>query len=507
MNLIIKNIAFILTINMLLVSCKKMMHEEQLSLAKIDSKEKLTDATDALYGILRQLCPYASQNADDLSYYRPYYDFYAGEKCITKTQPPYKEPTYVESSWYKYYYIVISANNLILQYKNGERNKTIQEIYGEVHLLRGYTYYLLTQKYGRVPIVDDLDINYTERLASFESIYMFIENEYKQAISLLPNNNMSARIPYVTPNRGTAKALLAELYLSWAGYPIKDKQKYFDAAREAGSVIDSAAYFGYELLPDFADLWRKDHLFNSENIFALYCKNYTGVRTNDESFSVPSSGTEINFFNNYPPSYRKEITFKTNAIFHKRNLDSITQRLISIDTIVMHFDQVDPCARIGYLKFYLDTVIIKADSTKGRRNDSKTVSYINRFYILRYAQTVLTYAEAMARSGQLNDKAYESVNIIRRRSRHLPLNEPSTFDLQKGLSPEAFADSVVWERAWELCAENSVRWNDLRRLELVEKLPEMQYRYEGGPPPRYDKSVYFEPIPSGDIRLDPHLRE
>jgi hypothetical protein len=87
------------------------------------------------------------------------------------------------------------------------------------------------------------------------------------------------------------------------------------------------------------------------------------------------------------------------------------------------------------------------------------------------------------------------------------LNEPSVYDLQKGLSPEVFADSVVWERAWELCAENNVRWNDLRRLELVEKLPEMRHPLEGGSPAKFDKSVYFWPIPAGDIRLNPGLKD
>lgn len=46
------------------------------------------------------------------------------------------------------------------------------------------------------------------------------------AVDLLPATNKSARIPYVTPSRSTAKAILAETYLSWAGYPCSDFQKY-----------------------------------------------------------------------------------------------------------------------------------------------------------------------------------------------------------------------------------------------------------------------------------------
>jgi hypothetical protein len=332
---------------------------------------------------------------------------------------------------------------------------------------------------------------------------------------LLPDNNASARIPYVTPCRGTAKAFLAELYLNWAGYPIKDTRKYYDAAIQARDLIDSASYFGYELLPDFADLWKKDHLYNNENIFSFYCNNYLIKNYNTSDLSkfygehMINLSAEVNFYNNYPAGYRKEITFKTSYTFYEENWDPILRKTVITDSTVVKIDKVDPCDRIEYRKFYYDTTVVHNYRYVSQYfvSDNPEVFGINRNYILRFAQTVLTYAEAMARSGQLNDKAYEAVNMIRRRARHLPLNEPSAYDLPKGLSPEAFADSVVWERAWELCAENSMRWNDLRRLELVEKLPEMQHPLEGGPPPRYDKSVYFEPIPNGDIRLDPYLRE
>jgi hypothetical protein len=114
----------------------------------------------------------------------------------------------------------------------------------------------------------------------------------------------------------------------------------------------------------------------------------------------------------------------------------------------------------------------------------------------------------MARSGQLNTKAYDCVNRIRRRAHHLDLEVPSAFDLPSGLSANAFADSVVWERAWELCAEPEGRWFDLIRLEMVEDLPKLRNLSEGGPPGLvFDKSVYFFPIPESDKVLNPNLRK
>ena len=120
---------------------------------------------------------------------------------------------------------------------------------------------------------------------------------------------------------------------------------------------------------------------------------------------------------------------------------------------------------------------------------------------------MLTYAEAAARSGNPDQKAYECVNEIRRRAHHLDLHTSSVYDLQPGLSPEVFADSVVWERAWELAGELEGRWFDLLRLEKVGDLPELRNADEGGPPYGYDKSVYFSPVPQYDIDLNSNLGE
>jgi starch-binding outer membrane protein, SusD/RagB family len=135
-------------------------------------------------------------------------------------------------------------------------------------------------------------------------------------------------------------------------------------------------------------------------------------------------------------------------------------------------------------------------------------SYVT-VYLLRYAQTLLTYAEAKARSGQLDDSAYEAVNIIRRRANKLDIHTPSDFDLPKGLSSEQFLDSVVWERAWELCFEPDGRWFDLVRLDLKDKLNN-EYRYSFDVPTVVPQSLltddwYFYKIPQEDRWLNPNF--
>jgi hypothetical protein len=255
---------------------------------------------------------------------------------------------------------------------------------------------------------------------------------------------------------------------------------------------------------------------NSESVFSVYFPKpaiftvdafvktkipYPGVGGGSLQLTPTSSGiwlffypTEVNFFNNYPPGYRKEITFFKTIYVPKSMGDAPKTGYIDIDKVTI-------CNRIGYRKFYYQCY----EGKDGLESPFSILVGIPRVYIFRYTQTMLTYAEAMARSGQLNAQAYECVNQIRRRAHQLDLNTPSAYDLPSGMSSIAFADSVVQERAWELCGEPEGRWFDLVRLEMVEDLPKLRNPDEGGTPSSFDKSVYFSPIPDADIILNPNL--
>ncbi|HNW52469.1 MAG TPA: RagB/SusD family nutrient uptake outer membrane protein [Prolixibacteraceae bacterium] len=130
-------------------------------------------------------------------------------------------------------------------------------------------------------------------------------------------------------------------------------------------------------------------------------------------------------------------------------------------------------------------------------------------YLLRYAQTLLTYAEAKARSGDLDESAFEMVNRVRRRANHVDLFTPSKYDLPPTLTAEQFVDSVVWERAWELAFEPDGRWFDLIRLNMRSKLKDLQFEKD------FPNSVssyyltddwYFYKIPEEDRWLNPNFK-
>lgn len=532
-----KRILYFIVLLGFLAGCESILHEEDSSIGKIENYSDLLTATGGVYGSLADALSEkgfycANVKGDDITWGVTNYDSLFTHWQQTPDNLSFQKAIDNTVVWKTLYSTIVSANNIIVQYPLvAECDRETQKVLGEVYLIRAYCHFRLTRNYGQIPLVSNTNISYKLSKATYNDIYTFIENDLKTAMALLTENNGSAREPYITPNRGTAKALLAEVYLSWAGYPANNAAKYELAAKESGEVIDSASYFGFALMDDFAYLWDKAHLYNTESVFSLYIPISPTTRNSDFDFTsdIDAGGealysgvyledchrfltpdtiiqclgvnyfpVENKFYNTYPQQYRKEVTFYTTLYF------------LSDEKPYYYMDEVYKDNRTGYRKFYYDPTHEDYTWYFGSKKIQFTDHLylgIPRVYLFRYAQTVLTYAEAKARTGQPDAKAYECVNQIRRRANQLNINTPSKFDLA-GLSSEAFADSVVQERAWELCGEPEGRWYDLVRLERVEELSTLRNPEEGGPPfGVYDKSVYFSEIPATDIVLNPNLSE
>jgi hypothetical protein len=194
---------------------------------------------------------------------------------------------------------------------------------------------------------------------------------------------------------------------------------------------------------------------------------------------------EVQFYNNYPGSYRK------NLIYYRK----VYVRKVDPETGMTITDEKYPRLITSYYPIRLRRFYIEHDDDR-----EYTI------YILRFAHTLLTYAEASARSGNINAMSYEAINQIRRRAHHIDLNTPSNYDLTSDLSPKIFLDSVVWERAWELTTEPEGRWFDLVRLDMMDNLYELRDSVEANfPYESIQPGEYFFPIPKEDIFLNPNL--
>ncbi len=527
---------FIILLLFSLSSCEKIFHESDADLSDLSYKNNMEMALIGMYNRLARMAQafYFTQiiNGDDITYI--YYENRISFSCDNNyavddegkfilSKEPLPSPelswnyTYKEKillMWQNIYMTIISANNIIDQYETGKLEKRFHTCVGEAYFIRAYCFFKLVRLFGKGPLVAGVDVDYTLPCSGPEEIYRFIEDDLLMAVKILPENNTGSRIMYVTPHRGTAKALLAEVYLFMAGYPLKDDSKYMQAARFAGEVIDSSGFFGYGLLPDYEDVWSGLNNCNEESVFSLFydLDDYMSFRYSITEpldldwFELKTMISEVNFYNNFPPGYRRDVTFMNRMTGYHYELEIVFDpeipfpNIIRLDSVFFdhYYDTIGFGDNIGYLKHYIpERFPLGQNSCYSVLNESEKVNDQNTsLYIFRYSHVLLTYAEAKCRSGQLDASAYEAVNMVRRRANKVDVFSSSEYDLNPGLSAEQFADSVVQERAWEFCGEMEGRWFDLQRLEMVEKLPELRHPRETGPPDYpMTKEDYYLPIP------------
>jgi hypothetical protein len=147
--------------------------------------------------------------------------------------------------------------------------------------LRGLFYSYLVQLWGEVPIILETGGSTTER-KSIDDVYTQIVKDLTEAESALPAYDASPLIP----SKGAANTLLARVYLAWGNNPltqdqvnaIKDSrtdptvsyntERLNKAVEYADKVINSGVY---SLLSDFRNLWGlANESKGPEQIFTIF---------------------------------------------------------------------------------------------------------------------------------------------------------------------------------------------------------------------------------------------
>lgn len=362
-------------------------------------------------------------------------------------------------TWNGLYQVVRAANTVLVNAAETDLpdRQAQDQLVGEAYFLRGYSFHHLARVFGRIPLVQGIVPDLEISCATQEEVYQQIESDYLMAESLLP---VASNLGATRPNKGTARAFLSRLYMDWAGYPIKDNAKYAQAASSAKQVIDNAASHGFGLVPDMASLYTLAGSQNMEGVFTLsHCAPCNHANRKTGKLGLPGdfggwqeSFAEIRFFEDFPEGPRKEATYHTQVPLDASG--KVTANVAGAATFVpwTEFkDQQNPVFRkiVGPFE---DNVF----------NDFQTS---RSDYIMRYAEVLLTYAEASGRSGSVSDAAWEALNMVRRRAEGLP---PDTPDGRVDLNSGDIAELAYTERKWELAGEY-LRWYDLVRMERVQE--------------------------------------
>ena len=324
----------------------------------------------------------------------------------------------------------------------------------ELFFLRASVFHYFVRVHGKAPLTLDR-FKPAEKLSSPLETYMQIEKDLQAAIKGLPDvhpfaNEVEKGPGFQRPNKGAAEALLARVYIDWAGFPVKDQTKYKEAAELTKTIIDKSETYGFSLLQDFESLWLVENAKNSESVFAFGFINAFGrdnrkygpvglpggENTNDAGEKLngwDETFAEIRFFEDFPENDRKEGTFRTD----------LKWREFSPEPSPVYTKIAGPPGNLAFGSFQTE------------RSD----------FLIRYADVLLMHAEASGRSGNSDDDAWEALNKVRRRAEGLPFDvKDENFDLKNGDGD--LAELAFTERKWEFAGE-FLRWYDLIRMERV----------------------------------------
>lgn len=398
--------------------------------------------------------------------------------------------------WWNYFYKTIkSSNSLIGNYQKATGATDVQRnnAAGVGYFYRAISYFFITRTWGEAPMPLEATLD-PKSNSTPQEIYASIVADLQKAETMLPDVWTAPRRQENTdilPTRGSAKALLANVYLTMAGWPLKQTDKYALAAAKAKEVIDGKNTWGYGLVNGYAELWDKDSRFNKEAVFACYFnKNMpsiwdygdnwgNGSQMGPKNFGPGEEGGwdeafgEIAFFNKFPAGPRKDATYQT--VYYLNN---------------------DPSKAVDYTKLtHKHPYFLKYrddESYDPITHEGKDWWGSATVYMIRYAEVLLTYAEAKAMSsGGPDITAYQAINEVRFRA-HLE-------KLPDDLSLTAFRDAVIAERGWEFAGpEPAARWFDLIRTETVAKATLDRNASElplKGQPNDASHTFYWAPLP------------
>src|SRR5699024_1557739 len=159
--------------------------------------------------------------------------------------------SYLDDIWSSFYKNIANANTIVANLeKNSDINsKDKAPLIATAKFFRAIDYYYLVRLFGAVPLilkpytsVEDINVPRT----SVDTVYNAIVDDLQWALKNgnLPEKPMGANNNKIT--QGTVQMVLAEAYLTMAGYPLQRGKEYYEKAlATANQLFQSSG--GYDL--------------------------------------------------------------------------------------------------------------------------------------------------------------------------------------------------------------------------------------------------------------------
>jgi starch-binding outer membrane protein, SusD/RagB family len=390
---------------------------------------------------------------------------------------------HIQSYWQSTYRAIARCNIVLsragaIKLTDATRNR----YYAEVRFIRALAYFNAVRIWGDVPLV-------TQEIESIPDAYQFgrrpaaevyaqIEQDLAFAEANLPVTQTGTSLGRAT--KGAATALLGKVLLT--------QKKYQPAADKLQALATGTTY---SLLPVYANIFATSNEMNNEIIFAArYTKGALGLGSAFTTWFMPAYSSA-------------QSTALLGAAFTGQQFNTVDADLVAAFTASGSTDvraatsytlPVNPTSTSTYYtKKYIDTPTSATDAE-------------NDWIVLRHADVLLMYAEAVNEASGPNTSALTAVNQVIRRSRNLPVNTPNaTVDLPASTNTQTLRTRIELERRLELSFEGH-RWFDLVRTDRA--IPVMNAFFtRTNSPIRIDQNDLLFPIPVQEIQTNPILTQ
>jgi hypothetical protein len=395
------------------------------------------------------------------------------DKFYIRTTNPY-----IASFWNMSYKGISRVNTVLGRIDNVSIDPALSDRYKrECKFLRALMYFNLVRVYGDVPLVlKEISISESYDLVRepADAVYRQIVDDLKEAEALPASYSADGDIGRATS--GAAKALLGKVYLTLNSYQ--------EAETKLAEVVNTSAYALLENTPGslnrdgYAAVFNPNNHNSRETVFEVQFKKggFGEGSPFPNNFAPENSGTNVVALgstggNNIP---------ETDVYEAYEEGDLRRDFSMSLGYYDARADNTWVDSR--YVNKYLDIPYQSGDSN-------------NNFPVIRYADVMLMYAEALNLNGK-TAQACDYLNRVRRRGFGYQTTETSPVDIRTSDRGE-FLLAVEHERRVELAFEGH-RWFDLVRTgRALEVLTSKGFKLNA--------SNLVCPVPQKQIDVNPKL--
>lgn len=385
----------------------------------------------------------------------------------------------VANEW-NYHYKAIRKCNLVLENIDrisGSSEEMINRMKAEARFIRAFSLYHLTNWYGDVPLVTHVltlsEAMSIERTPASE-VVAFVLSELSDIQQYLPVSYNEADRGRIT--RAAAIGMRARVNLYEGNWQ--------EVISDCEQLINSSDNGSFSLHPDYAELFTVNAEYNSEIILDLQY-GASRLQSNQRVFLpqtvgklrsnlVPTKSLVDNYimanglaienvgsgFDENSPYANRDPRLEQTIIRHNSEIvdfDGVTQTILTepgSDPATNSIEDQGASATGFYFRKYYDPSAV---------NYNSAVNLI----LLRYADILLMYAEAMNEVNQFTSDIWDiTIRPIRQRA---GFTEPNALNFNAALTQGDIREVIRRERRSELAFEG-LRIFDIRRWEIAEQV-------------------------------------